>query len=101
MWFTSRFLPRDSNRVFPLSRNLSPRNRFQRSNRKSAETKSAILVFNSPTRRGAMTPDERERMAALCERIAKEQDLARFERFVKELNELLKLKEQRLIRSKS
>jgi len=40
-------------------------------------------------------------MAALCERIAKEQDLARFERFVKELNELLKLKEQRLIRSKS
>jgi hypothetical protein len=43
-----------------------------------------------------MTPDERERMAVLCERIAKEQDLAKFKQFVQELNELLKHKEQRL-----
>lgn len=43
-----------------------------------------------------MTPDERERMAVLCERIAKEQDLAKFKQFVRELNELLKHKEQRL-----
>jgi hypothetical protein len=43
-----------------------------------------------------MTPDERERMAILCERIAKEQNLAKFKQFVRELNELLGRKEQRL-----
>jgi hypothetical protein len=35
-------------------------------------------------------------MAILCERIAKEQNLAKFKQFVRELNELLGRKEQRL-----
>jgi len=43
-----------------------------------------------------MTPDERERMHALCERIAKEQDHDRFVKLVQELNDLLDHKEQRL-----
>ena len=43
-----------------------------------------------------MTPNERERMAILCERIAKEQDLAKFKQFVREPNEFLGRKEQRL-----
>jgi hypothetical protein len=43
-----------------------------------------------------MTPDERERMAILCERIAKEQNLTEFMRFVRQLNDLLKHEEQRL-----
>jgi hypothetical protein len=43
-----------------------------------------------------MTPDERERMAILCERIAKEQDLTKFMEFVQQLNDLLKNKEDRL-----
>jgi hypothetical protein len=43
-----------------------------------------------------MTPDERERMAILCERIAKEQDLRKFKQFVQELNDLLQAKERRL-----
>jgi hypothetical protein len=43
-----------------------------------------------------MTPDERERMAILCERIAKEQDLQKFTEFVRELNDLLEAKERRL-----
>jgi|HubBroStandDraft_1064217.scaffolds.fasta_scaffold05850_7 hypothetical protein len=43
-----------------------------------------------------MTPNERERMAILCERIAKEQNLAKFKQYVRELNELLGRKEQRL-----
>ena len=43
-----------------------------------------------------MTPDERERMAILCERIAKEQDPARFAEFVRQLNQLLDLKRHRL-----
>jgi hypothetical protein len=42
-----------------------------------------------------MTPDERERMAILCERIAKEQDRQKFTRFVQELNQLLEAKERR------
>jgi len=43
-----------------------------------------------------MIPDEREKMAILCERIAKEQDRATFKKFIKELNDLLRRKEQRL-----
>jgi hypothetical protein len=36
-----------------------------------------------------MTPDERERLAILCERIAKEQDRTKFTKLIEELNELL------------
>jgi len=43
-----------------------------------------------------VTPDERERMAILCERIASEQDPGKFTKFVDELNELLACKEARL-----
>jgi hypothetical protein len=43
-----------------------------------------------------MTPDERERMNVLCERIAKEQDHDKFVKLVQELNDLLDHKEQRL-----
>jgi hypothetical protein len=43
-----------------------------------------------------MTPDQRERLTQLCEQIAKEQNHARFHRLVKELNDLLEKKEQRL-----
>lgn len=42
-----------------------------------------------------MTPDEREQMAILCERIAKEEDHHRFAEFVKQLNNLLEAKERR------
>jgi len=48
-----------------------------------------------------MTPDERERMAILFERIAKEKNLNRYQGYVKELNELLKAKGQRLAESGS
>jgi hypothetical protein len=44
----------------------------------------------------AMTPDERERMAILCERIAKEQDPHKFMQCIQQLNDLLKAKEHRL-----
>jgi hypothetical protein len=43
-----------------------------------------------------MTPNERDRMAILCERIAKERDLARFAEFVRQLNQILELKLRRL-----
>ena len=43
-----------------------------------------------------MTPDEREQMAILCERIAKEQDPHKFSELVDQLNKLLERKEQRL-----
>ena len=43
-----------------------------------------------------MTPEERERMNVLCERIAKEQDHDKFVKLVQELNDLLDHKEQRL-----
>jgi hypothetical protein len=43
-----------------------------------------------------MTPDERERMAILFERIAKENDLSRYKEYVKQLNELLDAKGRRL-----
>jgi hypothetical protein len=45
-----------------------------------------------------MTPDERERMAILCERIAKETNLSRFRQWVDELNALLAEKDRRLSR---
>jgi hypothetical protein len=43
-----------------------------------------------------MTPEERERMNVLCERIAKEQDHDKFVKLVQELNDLLDHKEHRL-----
>jgi hypothetical protein len=43
-----------------------------------------------------MTPDERERMAILCERIAKEQDPKKFDELIRDLNDLLELKHQRI-----
>lgn len=43
-----------------------------------------------------MTPEERERMHVLCERIAKEQNHEKFVKLVQELNDLLEHKEQRL-----
>ena len=43
-----------------------------------------------------MTPEERERMHKLCERIATEQNHDKFVRLVQELNDLLDHKEQRL-----
>jgi hypothetical protein len=43
-----------------------------------------------------VTPDERERMHILCERIAKEQDHAKFTELVSQLNDLLDDKVQRL-----
>ncbi|HXO93819.1 MAG TPA: hypothetical protein VN825_06770 [Candidatus Acidoferrum sp.] len=43
-----------------------------------------------------MTPEERERMHALCERIAKEQNHEKFVKLVQELNDLLEHKEERL-----
>jgi hypothetical protein len=46
--------------------------------------------------RGPMTPDERERMHILCERIAKEQNHEKFVKLVQELNDLLDHKEKRL-----
>jgi hypothetical protein len=43
-----------------------------------------------------MTPDERERMAILCERIATEKDHDKFTVLVKQFNDLLRDKERRL-----
>lgn len=43
-----------------------------------------------------MTPDERESMAILCQKIAVEQDRIRFTELVDELNKLLERKEARL-----
>jgi hypothetical protein len=43
-----------------------------------------------------VTPDERERMHTLCERIAKEQDQKKFSELVSQLNDLLDDKGQRL-----
>jgi hypothetical protein len=43
-----------------------------------------------------VTPDERELMAILCQRIAVEQDRMKFTKLVAELNELLEKKEHRL-----
>ncbi|MFZ1010364.1 MAG: hypothetical protein WAN65_26230 [Candidatus Sulfotelmatobacter sp.] len=43
-----------------------------------------------------MTPDERERMAILCQRIATEQNPESFDKLVQELNDLLELKRKRI-----
>lgn len=43
-----------------------------------------------------MTPDEREEMAILCQRIAVEQDRHKFTELVDQLNELLDRKGKRL-----
>jgi hypothetical protein len=54
-------------------------------------------VFSSRRiKKDPMTPDERERMHFLCERIAKEQNHDQFLRLVQELNDLLERKEHRL-----
>jgi hypothetical protein len=43
-----------------------------------------------------MTPEERESMYILCERIVKEKDLERFAELVQQLHGLLETKERRL-----
>lgn len=43
-----------------------------------------------------MTPEERERMTTLCQRIAIEQDRDKFTQLVKDLNDLLSVKDHRL-----
>jgi hypothetical protein len=43
-----------------------------------------------------MTPDERERMAILCERIATEKDQDKYTALVKQLDDLLGDKKRRL-----
>ncbi|HEV3511918.1 MAG TPA: hypothetical protein VGS05_09470 [Candidatus Sulfotelmatobacter sp.] len=43
-----------------------------------------------------MTPDEKERMDYLCQRIAVETDPKVFDDLVKELNELLEVKHERI-----
>ena len=43
-----------------------------------------------------MTPDEREKMYILCEKIATEKDPEMFDKLVKELNELLDEKHHRI-----
>ena len=44
----------------------------------------------------AMTPEERDRMNWLCMRIAEEKDPETFDALVKELNDLLEVKHQRI-----
>lgn len=46
-----------------------------------------------------MTPDEREKMHILCQRIAVEKDHQKFTQLVDQLNELLEQKEARLGRA--
>jgi hypothetical protein len=46
-----------------------------------------------------LTPDERERMNALCERIAIEKDQQKFVQLIRELNDLLERKQHRLERA--
>ena len=48
-----------------------------------------------------MTPEERDRMHALCARIEVEKDHEEFTRLVQELNDLLESKENRLNPSSS
>jgi hypothetical protein len=43
-----------------------------------------------------VTPEERQRMAMLCERIAAEQDRDKFTQLVDQLSELLDRKDERL-----
>lgn len=48
-----------------------------------------------------MTPEERERMFALCNEIATEKDAQRFHKLLRELNDLLERKDRRLERPDS
>jgi hypothetical protein len=48
------------------------------------------------TLRRAVTPDERERMAILCQRIATEKNPEKFDKLVAELTDLLELKHRRI-----
>lgn len=50
----------------------------------------------TPAPEARVTPDEREQMHILCERIAKEQDPKKFSELVSRLNDLLGSKAQRL-----
>jgi hypothetical protein len=43
-----------------------------------------------------VTPDEREQMHILCQRLAEEQDRFKFAEYVSQLNKLLELKATRL-----
>lgn len=43
-----------------------------------------------------MTPDEREQMAILFERIATEKNLQNYERWVRDINEIFDRKQRRL-----
>ena len=43
-----------------------------------------------------MTPEEREKMNDLCQRIQTEKDPETFDRLVQELNDLLELKHERI-----
>jgi hypothetical protein len=43
-----------------------------------------------------MTPEERERMQSLCQRISKEHDPQIFDQLVVELNDLLEAKHKRI-----
>lgn len=43
-----------------------------------------------------MTPEERQRMDSLCKRIAVEKDPGTFDQLVKELNDLLEQKHERI-----
>jgi hypothetical protein len=43
-----------------------------------------------------MTPDEREQMFILCQRLAVEEDLREFSKYVVQLNALLDLKSDRI-----
>jgi hypothetical protein len=49
-----------------------------------------------PLRKRTMSPEERDRMQVLCERIAKEQDRDAFTALVQELDELLDTKRKGL-----
>lgn len=53
-------------------------------------------VVTLPQWRQVVTPDEREKMAILCERIAKERDPQKFDKFVQQLMDLLELKHERI-----
>jgi hypothetical protein len=57
---------------------------------------SAIILFAHLAGHSFMTPDEREKMHILCQRIAVENDPDNFNKLIRELNELLDGKYARL-----
>ena len=59
-------------------------------------TKGCYNVSLKFTSEGTVTPDEREQMHILCQRIAVEQDPQKFSEFVNQLNKLLDRKRARL-----